>query len=335
MKLFSSKPKRKRTLKKSPGDPTPVKKNEPKPGRTRHSGSEINMHKKSIRSKSIRRKSARVRHRTNRPMPSLSLKHYIYGSILLTGALFITVALRAIIGGLVEDAAARSEYEQLREYSPAASTPAVTGNTSTDNSRDINEGIADIFEEDVDEEDEAEAEYLEMQILSFDELAAMNRDFIGWINVNPHIDYPVVRGSDNSKYINTTFLGNRNTAGTIFMDYRNVNNFDEEISILYGHNTRDGAMFSQLSNYLNPDFQNRNPNIIITTREGKSLTYKIFAAKITDAWDVAYTIGVNGGAGASDVFPNVPENASRFLLLSTCTRSSDDDERILVFAAIT
>jgi len=266
-------------------------------------------------------------------MRSLTHKHYIYGSMIVLGAILITVALRTILGGLNEDAAARLEYEQLRAYSPATPIPATPANTPAPDENGRNDDV--VIEEDEEETDEADAEYFDLQLLSFDELAALNRDFIGWIHVSNQIDYPVVRGSDNSKYINTTFLGNRNTAGTIFMDYRNTNNFDEQVSIIYGHNTRDGSMFSPIANYLNPDFHRNNPNIVITTRDGKYLTYRVFAAKLTDAWDAAYTVGATGGAGASEIFPNAPENASRFLLLSTCTRNSNDDERILVYAAIT
>jgi len=249
--------------------------------------------------------------------------------MIILGVALITIALQSIIKGLNEDAAARSEYENLRAYSPTSSSPVFPENTSDENYGERDEEIEQ------DDDDIAEEEYFDMRLLSFDELAALNRDFIGWIHVSNYIDYPVVRGSDNTKYINTTFLGNRNTAGTIFMDYRNVLDFDEQVSILYGHNTRDGSMFSPIANYLNPDFRSRNPNIVITTRDGKSLTYRVFAAKLTDAWDTAYSVGVSGGSSATEVFPNAPENANRFLLLSTCTRNANNDERILVFAAIT
>ena len=221
--------------------------------------------------------------------------------------------------GFHEDAVARDEYEQLREFSPSV----VEEIREEDDDVELNDELP--------EADEEENE--EMRALTFDELARLNQDFIGWINVNNLIDYPVVRGRDNSRYINTTFTGGRNTAGAIFMDYRHANGFDEPVSILYGHYTRDGSMFSPLVQYLDSAFLQRNPNITITTRDGRKLSYRIFAATLTDAWDVAYTIGVSESERAAEVFPGAPENASSFLLMSTCTRSSDVDERILVFAA--
>ena len=258
-----------------------------------------------------------------KPMPRK--KQIIYGSLILVGVFFAAVALRVLIGDILEDAAARDEYEQLREFSPNAS------GTEPDASEVADEFIeSDEFED----HEAAEEENVELRNLSFDELAAINNDFVGWISIGSFIDYPVVRGRDNSRYITTTFTGNRNSAGAIFMDYRNARNFDEHVSILYGHYTRDGSMFSSLVNYLNPTFLQNNPIINITTRDGKTLSYRVFAARQTDAWDPAYSIGFTDSTKASEVFPEAPENASRFILLSTCTRGGSDDERILVFAAI-
>jgi len=243
-------------------------------------------------------------------------KQFIYGSLIVVGVFLATWALRTLISYSQEDADARFEYEQLRE-----SFPEVAGEPTPI--------------DDIDEIIEPEEEERDLRDLSLDELAALNRDFVGWINASSRIDYPVVRGSDNNKYINTTFLGARNTAGAIFMDYRHSKGFDEHVAILYGHYTRDGSMFTTLISFLDPGYRRTNPNINITTRDGRALTYKVFAAKLTDAWDIAYTVGINESSRASEVFPDAPANARRFLLLSTCTRSRNDDERILVFAALT
>jgi len=237
--------------------------------------------------------------------------------MIIVGAFLAAAALRMIFSDVIEDAAARTEYLQLRETFPAVSGTPVPAP-----------------QEEPDEEIEEEEDDFDLRDLSLDELVAINGDFIGWINATHRIDYPVVRGRDNNKYINTTFFGSRNSAGTIFMDYRHTGGFDEHVAILYGHFTRDGSMFSALINFLDPSFRRSNPNISITTRDGRKLTYTIFAATQTDAWDIAYTVGVNDSAKASEVFPNAPQNASRFLLLSTCTRSSDENERILVYAAL-
>jgi len=256
---------------------------------------------------------------------------FVYVSLMVIGVVLATAALRVILSDVQEDTAARVEYEQIRDRFPEISGPA---DDIVDVESNGNIEIDEILDDDTDivaDEEEARA----LRELTLDELAAINGDFIGWINAINRIDYPVVRGRDNDRYINTTFFGSRNSAGTIFMDYRHADGFDEHVAILYGHRTRDGSMFTTLERYLDPEFIRRNPNISITKRDGSRLTYTVFAAKVTDAWDIAYTVGVYDNTRASEVFPNAPENASRFLLLSTCTRGNDDDERLLVFAALT
>jgi sortase B len=263
--------------------------------------------------------------RRSRSTRSSDRRRIIYISLMIVGVVLATVALRVILNDASEDAAARSEYGQIRERFPEVSGPA--------NDEPVSENIED-FDEDLDivaDEEEARA----LRELSLDELAGINNDFIGWINALYSIDYPVVRGRDNDRYVNTTFFGNQNSAGTIFMDYRNASGFDEHVVILYGHRTRDGSMFTSLESYLTPDVMRRNPNITITTRDGRRVTYTVFAAKVTDAWDPAYTVGIYEAERASEVFPDAPQNANHFLLLSTCTRGSNNDERLLVFAALT
>ncbi|MCL2820624.1 MAG: class B sortase [Oscillospiraceae bacterium] len=247
----------------------------------------------------------------------ITKRQVLYASMMLIGAFFAAAALRMILSDTMEDTAARVEYLQLREAFPEVSRQPVL--------------VEDEDEEIIPEEEEDE---FDLRNLSLDELAAINRDFIGWINAGNAIDYPVVRGNDNTRYIDITFFGSRNSAGTIFMDYRNSGGFDEHVAILYGHFTRDGSMFSALINYLNPGYRRSNPNINITTRDGRNLTYRVFAAVLTDAWDNAYTVGIRDSSKAAETFPDAPNSASRFLLLSTCTRSRDENERVLVFAAL-
>jgi len=270
--------------------------------------------RKLFSSKSKRKKQSNVRYR----------KYIPHVCIVFVCVGLIAVGAWVIFSGQIEDATARNEYEQLRDIfmSPPDSQMQHPDNEDTDTEA-----------EDVGPET-GENEPDNLSLLSMEELARINDDFIGWISIENHIEYPVVRGTDNDKYIHITFSGERNRAGAIFMDYRNRGGFDDRITILFGHRTRDGTMFSPLLNYTNRSFLQENPLITITTRNGDILTYRIFAAKRTDAWDVAYEAGFSGNTQAAPAFPGAPANATRFLLLSTCSSSEDRNERILVFAAL-
>ena len=147
----------------------------------------------------------------------------------------------------------------------------------------------------------------------------INEDFIGWIVVgNTRVDYPVVQGDDNKKYINTTFTGENNSSGAIFMDYRLNSNFTSPVTILYGHNMRDGSMFGSLKFLLGMDF-NENPTFIeVNTKCNKYIYYQVFLVKTVSAWDEIFSLTTDF---------NKSEN---ILILSTCTTESD--KRLLIIA---
>jgi len=254
----------------------------------------------------------------------LDRRYIPYICLVAVGAFFITAGLREIIAGQRETAAARTEYDQLLEDFTEI----------TNQQTPIPYIDSEDYPEDIEEDEEKEEEE-EPGPPTLEDLARMNSDFVGWISIKDLIEYPIVRASDNDKYVNLTFTGQRNTAGAIFMDYRHREGFDEKVCILYGHHTWDGTMFAPLAKYLDASFLQRNPTITITMPDGKYMTYRIFAAKLTNAWDEAYAVGTSDAARAADVFPNAPADASRFLLMSTCTRNREKDERILVYAAAT
>ena len=85
--------------------------------------------------------------------------------------------------------------------------------------------------------------------VDFASLQAVNDDVNGWIYVeavSDIINYPVVRGSDNSYYLHNTYQGTYNFAGTIFVDYENRRDFSDCNTLVYGHNMKNGSMFAQL-----------------------------------------------------------------------------------------
>ena len=96
--------------------------------------------------------------------------------------------------------------------------------------------------------------------VDFDSLIEQNPDCIGWIRIiNTNISYPVVQTTDNDYYLTHNIKLNKNGAGWIFADYRNNFTALDQNTIIYGHNRRNGTMFSNLQFYLDEDFCS-NPN---------------------------------------------------------------------------
>ena len=87
--------------------------------------------------------------------------------------------------------------------------------------------------------------------IDFDYLKSINADIFAWIKSEEgSIDYPVMHCKDNYKYLYTAANGERNVAGGIFMDYRNVS-IDDSLVLIYGHEMNNRTMFGSLFDYKN------------------------------------------------------------------------------------
>lgn len=103
--------------------------------------------------------------------------------------------------------------------------------------------------------------------VNFLSLEAINPDVVGWIAAEgTEIDYPVVRGKDNDFYLRHLFMGEQNKLGSIFMDYRNHSDFSNKNTIIYGHNMKDGSMFSSLIKYKDQHYYDKFPTMQLYTR---------------------------------------------------------------------
>ena len=91
-------------------------------------------------------------------------------------------------------------------------------------------------------------------------------------------EYPVVKGTNNSFYLNHCFDKSNNSAGWIFADYRNkFDNTDKNI-VIYGHIIRDGSMFGSMLNILNAKWYENEENTNITLyTENEKCMYKVFS----------------------------------------------------------
>ena len=92
------------------------------------------------------------------------------------------------------------------------------------------------------------------------------------------MEYPVVKTTNNSFYLNHSFDKSKNLAGWIFADCKNkFDNTDKNI-VIYGHNMRDGSMFGSLKNILNSDWYDNEENTNITLfTENEKCIYKVFS----------------------------------------------------------
>lgn len=106
-------------------------------------------------------------------------------------------------------------------------------------------------------------------------------DVIAWIYCpGTPISYPVVRGTDNDYYLYRLPDGTVNKSGSIFMDCRNMVDFTDPHTLVYGHNMKDLSMFGSVNNYAKQDYYEQHPVWYINTPE-KNYAVVILAGHVT------------------------------------------------------
>ena len=148
-------------------------------------------------------------------------------------------------------------------------------------------------------------------------LIAANTDCIGWLSIDgTNISYPVMyTPSETQKYLRRSFYGQYSQSGVPFLDGRcsmNGGNF-----IIYGHNMKNGTMFSDLKKYLNTDFLNAHRTVRLETAGGVFL-FTVTEVRKTNTADPWYN--------------RITSEDGRHLILSTCYGSGKDG-RLLIIAA--
>lgn len=108
-------------------------------------------------------------------------------------------------------------------------------------------------------------EYIKMDMINVDftQLKKENSDVKGWIQVKgTNINYPFVQATDNKYYLNRAFDKSYNSAGWVFLDYRN-NETHNRNTILYAHGRIDKTMFGSLRNILKSGWLNNKSNYVV------------------------------------------------------------------------
>ena len=184
-------------------------------------------------------------------------------------------------------------------------------------------------------EETAETEDPRDWVTFYQEMKAMNPDYIGWIIIeDTPINYPIVQAEDNDYYLHRLFDGTENFSGTLFADYRCGECFGDGNTIIHGHNMKNGSMFAGLLKYREEWFYNSHKTFSVYTEEGE-IVYEVFAIYATDpvstsyvtefASDEEYVNWLNAMYEQSVVKLAVDLNAdTQVLTLSTCVNNSEN-----------
>ena len=129
--------------------------------------------------------------------------------------------------------------------------------------------------------------------IDFSKLKEVNNAIVGWIIIDgTQVNYPIVKGKDNSYYLNHSYDKSYNSYGSIFIDYRSNENFSDLNTFIYGHYTSNGSMFGELKKYMEESFYKEHPFFYILTPNGN---YKVdvISAYTDDALSSSYNAKFN------------------------------------------
>lgn len=191
--------------------------------------------------------------------------------------------------------------------------------------------------------------------IDFAALQKKNPDIYAWIDIpGTRISYPVLqRVGDDTYYHRRNDRGNYDISGCLYTEATyNGRDFNDPVTVIYGHNMRSGVMFGTLRQEYSTLEGIREHQEIVIYLPGRELHYRVFAGVRFDNRHILYShdftnertyrlffrtiTGVRelGSAVDSDVSVRYGETV---IILSTCTSTSDtsDQYRFLVCAKLT
>lgn len=220
----------------------------------------------------------------------------------------------------------------------------------TDEYEDLQQYVLEEPEEDTAAEDEETEESSEedtgveeeiVQRVALSELQTQNSETVGWIQIpGTRISYPLMQTGDDEYYLNHTFSGKINSAGSIFMETLNSPDFSDLHTLIYGHNMKNGSMFAGLKEYNSPSYLVAHPTVYVDLADGTH-AYQIFSIYEAEADSDSYTIGFAPDEQYEEFLKKLKERSvydtgvsvtkdDSIITLSTCTRSGE--KRYLVHA---
>ena len=190
--------------------------------------------------------------------------------------------------------------------------------------------------------DDSYLKYKPVEGESIPEDIPITDDMVAWITLDDtNIDYPVMQGEDNSKYLNVNPYGEYALSGSIFLDSRNSGDFSDPYSILYGHHMEYGVMFGALDEYLDESYLKAHSDgtLLVGRTNVVSHRLKIFAAAKVNVYEEKEFFDPD----IEDLDKKILENAKVYdasvpktgciLALSTCTEPVSQN-RLIVFCYI-
>ncbi len=185
------------------------------------------------------------------------------------------------------------------------------------------------------------------QIITTEEVNKLENyeDFVFWLYIeDSNISNYVVQAADNDFYIRRNIDKQTNGNGSLFMDFRNDPTDLRRHNIIYGHNQRNGTMFSDLRDFNDTEYF-KNHRLIYTYSGTGVKIWEVFSAYETstdfyyiETWfenDDSYFDFIRDLQNRSTTKTDIVLKSSDVVLtLSTCYKYTNPNGRYVVHAVL-
>lgn len=215
------------------------------------------------------------------------MKNKVIRKVLVYGISIVLVA--AVVGGVMALKAAKEQAELEATYvdplpvMTQEEMEALYDEHKVEDTTEIEEVVEEVQEE-------ADDGVYEGCPVDFAGMWEINKDVYAWITVpGTVIDYPILQhATDNTYYLNYNIDGSYGYPGCIYTENLNSKDFTDNNTVIYGHNMKNGSMFSGLHKFEDANFFKEHTQVLIYTPE-KEYVYTIFAAYIYDDRHLLYS----------------------------------------------
>lgn len=185
---------------------------------------------------------------------------------------------------------------------------------------------------------------LNINSVSIKELRKTNEQIVSWLTVDgTNINYPIVKGTDNSYYLNHDINKNVKLSGWTFMDYRNSNDLSDDNTVFYGHNLANKTAFGSLKNVFTKEWFEESNHYIVVLNENGKYVYEVFSVYTIEPEvyyiqnnfeqdEDFYSFAETLKSRSKFDFNIELDNKDKIITLSTCT--SDNKNRNVVHARL-
>lgn len=169
------------------------------------------------------------------------------------------------------------------------------------------------------------------------------KNCVAWIEIpGTDIDYPIMqKQGDPEYYLRRNYKDEYSYSGTPFLDDNCNIRFSKNL-IVYGHNMKDGTMYSDLTKYKDLQFCTEHQAMKLTI-DGITYNYILYAVCSVDASDGWYTFtGQTSEDNFAELISHIQNRSSyissteqaeygdQFLTLSTCDYASENSRLIVI-----